>query len=845
MSGGVTFELGQKDLSPPTAEPLIRALSLHSRSTHVLLPGQGADAPVDGSFGEASVEGALPPILTVPIDAIPVLQFEMRPNVPDGTTVLGTPISSLLAATDWVRRGERFYRYQLQNVTLTPQGGGASVQPGDTPVVWWDRAAHPASADDSDVQLALLDWIPDPTPVAALRTETRDEQITNRWGTICDDVAPATGVLWTFIGQPVGRQTNGWALQGLPFPDKPGQVRSSPPDRVMKVTEVWRTGTLLDAFLDVAPGEVLGMAGKAARYLKAPKTGNPIAPVVTDNDFVNQLLAETPLPELDRLQDSVRLDVGSDVVEIRGLVTTYPEEGYVVVRCIDANGQAIKDFQVLDGMSHPLPDHWVRDPWKPIVASLTSFIGDDYPAFFNITDVPEGTAAVHIGMIYARLGLQAEQQSLWGLVAVEMVTAAEVARRDWDENAQKTQKTVIDGALGADQSNRALLFPDTTYTVSVDYAVTTANADDKGILDPSTVSTAQGPSQVFHFQTDKGPPTRLDARVIATSPADGEECFFTSDPVRIVFSSGETRKLYSAYGKTLHAVVRSASGKHPSSTDGLADGIFLLNRATVIPTLAMSPFEHAARDVVDALPCVDLTVDNSRHEVVTVPLTLTASTGYTFDIEAWDSSASSPGPLGSSPYPLFRRSFRTSRYASAAAMAADILAHGTRHRYLADSAGLTSLGPAVVPDIAFEAALRGSGWGDFGRLTIPRTTVIWTGSAGVPSQPVAVFIESVESCWRERQVPVLPDVPMNGVVAYTYGAQSWLSVQDLGGTVARFVHSSSGTRTLAILKPSVAGQETVLGLQRTPHPMFEGAGPPPLAAHMVDALLHAPWEVVA
>jgi hypothetical protein len=42
----------------------------------------------------------------VPIDAIPVLQFEMRPETEAACTFFAQNVPSLLSGTDWVRRGE-------------------------------------------------------------------------------------------------------------------------------------------------------------------------------------------------------------------------------------------------------------------------------------------------------------------------------------------------------------------------------------------------------------------------------------------------------------------------------------------------------------------------------------------------------------------------------------------------------------------------------------------------------------------------------------------------------------------------------------------------------------------
>ena len=122
VSGCVKLELGSKPPKLPPAEPMVRALSLHSRSP-ALVKGTAGNRPVDGSLGDAAHrrkaddpwQGKVP---VVPIDAIPVLQFEMRPAVDPGCKFLGQKIDPKLPANGWVRRGERYYRYTLKTMTL-------------------------------------------------------------------------------------------------------------------------------------------------------------------------------------------------------------------------------------------------------------------------------------------------------------------------------------------------------------------------------------------------------------------------------------------------------------------------------------------------------------------------------------------------------------------------------------------------------------------------------------------------------------------------------------------------------------------------------------------------------
>jgi hypothetical protein len=835
VRGGVTFELGDENLQLPQPDDLIRALSLHSRSTTQLLPGQAADAQVDGSLGEALPNGAAPNF-TVPIDAIPVLQFEMRAHVRPDVELLGTPVHSLLPPTEWVRRGPRLYRYEVTGFSLACDKPGAAVQSGDAPIVWWDRSGNPSFSDDSSVQLALLDWIPDATPAAALRTDSRDKQIVDRWGTACAEAAPETGVLWSFLACGQGPSESGWTLTGLPYPDDPGKVRSQPAPLVMKVSEPWRTGQLTDGFLQVLPAivEIFGAGG--ARYLLAPKTGPDLRKCVEGNPFVDAVCERHPPADIRGLADAVRLDAG-EMRQFRALTVADPEAGKLILRILDAGGGVMSEESP---SASPMPARW-KDPAKPwwgVVQPLLNAAADMRRFFFD-AELPEGAAFIEIGFSYANEQARQEPRRSWGLLACEAVTTAEIARKDWDEDRQRDKRKVIEGALTGDQSNRALLHPDAVYTVNIDYEVTAATADDNG-QPMAPIKTFPG-HQTFCFKTDVSPPERLESRIMATAPAEAEEGFFYKDLVRLVFSGGEVRKLYAAYGYGLFAVVKAASGRHPPSVDRFGAGVFSLAGPAVaavpIATLAMSPFEDSLRDALADMPCVDAANDASRHELVTIQIPLEPSTGYVLDLEARIDDT----PPAPTPYPMFRRSFRTSRYADAAALAADLATREAKHRFLANVAALTSLPAGTTPDAGFEAALRAAGWGEFRRAGEPRTTVIWTGGAGGLAQPVAILIESAEATWRRRRVPVKR--VDNGVTSYVYDMQTWLDIVEAGGqpSVSRIVQASDGARTLAMLGPNARGKRVVLQLRRTQHPVYEGGGGASVAT-LADIQLIAPWE---
>jgi hypothetical protein len=205
---------------------------------------------------------------------------------------------------------------------------------------------------------------------------------------------------------------------------------------------------------------------------------------------------------------------------------------------------------------------------------------------------------------------------------------------------------------------------------------------------------------------------------------------------------------------------------------------------------------------------------------------------------------------------MFRRHFSTSRYASAAALAADVAQAPVYQRRVADAGFLAALavrnpGSPVLQlsDPEFEAVLRALQWGDLGRQQAARVTVIR--QDGAPplsvSTPVAVLLETPEPVWRWRSVPEQV-TDKHGTRRYQLKSQAWLDMIETpvdGTRVRRFIHSSSGDRTLVILQPlpSGTGGTLSLALRRAHHPLFEGGSAPALASLCTISLAAmAPWE---
>ncbi|PEC65014.1 hypothetical protein [Bacillus toyonensis] len=870
VDGCVTLQLGSEP-SKPKAEPLVRALSLHSRSLQVLLQGSGVDRPVDGCLGEAASDGGghLP---VVPIDAIPVLQMEMRPNVVSGCKFFNETILSpnLPMPDGWVRRGKRFYRYIVKSIQLDGIDADRNplnpvVEEGDTPTVWWDRSSN--SDDDTDVQLALLNWIPDPTPAAAERNTSLDKRICSRWGDVCAEVAAPASVLWTFLQSAAGRSMAGWKLQGLAWPDALGTFRSSQPDVRLQVTEPWRSGnTLADALVKVTPAYVFPMERHPGRFLVAPTTGLELKPIVPDDLQLSNLIQALQLKKFDGLADAIRLK-GSGLRAVRLLLYVnhaLTEVGVLVVRALDAAGEKIIDHEI--DLRHAnwiqyvddLPKKWndPTGPWKSLTEWVSGWLfRKNEPHLVLVeADLPEGTAQIEVGL---KADYQTEgEDPKWALLIIEGTPEAEMQRYRFDNETRNQQINIVNGALGTDPGKVALLRPNATYSVSITYDVEVANDDGHGSPIKDDTLTEVEKSQRFSFKTDNNPPKRLDPWILATDPGPDQNLFFYGDLLRVVFATNATRKLFEAYKRKLFAVVKAASGRDPQKEKGKFDGSKVKLGTSVIKPVGitpvvMTPFESALRKALPKLQngvesCIDSSQQTNWHEVVTLKMKLEPLTNYILDLEAHPT-------FGHSSYPLFRRNFSTSRYENLMAFAADLNQTLVVHRRVANAAPITglaakSLGTMTlqIHDQDFEDALREVRWGDLALPRKPRLTVIWQDGVGsMPPQPIGMLIETTESLWRWRDVPQEVN-DENGNYQYQLQPQPWLDVFETpidGPVVSRLVFSTGGCRTLIIFNSTARGGTLSLSLRRYHHMLFEGNNSVETAALQVVSLAKAPWEV--
>jgi hypothetical protein len=289
IEGCVDFTL--EDNSPPgiVIAALVDGVTLVSRSP-ALVHGTASDDPVDAGIGDAKQGSAQPAeadMPHVPIDAIPVVMFS-APPMESGVKFLGTDIGGSSGGHE-VQRSTDKITYTLTKVELN-----GPVSAGPTPATWW--TLRPPTEPNESAQLALLSWIPNPTPKALQASDELTETVENRWGTVCDQAAPPTPVLWTFRFEPLGPSTPGWSLHGEAWPDPPATVRSAATPTVLGVHERWRCGDpMVDPFRGILPAEVVGALVACPR---GTRVVGPIGPLTPRLRSAGELAMGTKLADI-------------------------------------------------------------------------------------------------------------------------------------------------------------------------------------------------------------------------------------------------------------------------------------------------------------------------------------------------------------------------------------------------------------------------------------------------------------------------------------------------------------------------------------------------------------------
>ena len=504
------------------------------------------------------------------------------------------------------------------------------------------------------------------------------------------------------------------------------------------------------------------------------------------------------------------------------------------------------------------PSTWTdpAGPWSFFVRILeeqAALGGRDYVPV--IVEVKGSAAADRVQIGYlpaARQILGEDTYRPYFVAAIELLRLSEVTRHDYDTTEQTKKQGVLNAALGLDSADNALLQPNQDYQVRITWDGSRERRQDgKPPADQKTVTNQQ---QSFWFHTDSKPPARLDPWVMVALPGEGEQHYFASESIKVVFATNNVGTLYDTYGKKLQARLRPSNFRPVPST-ATTPHPYPLNPATLKPVKGtiLSPWEGAVRDLAaGSLPCIDTSGSTIRHSMITIPIPLDLDTDYVLDIEMLDKAAADGttgilvwrGSFTTGDFPTldeFAKSFRISRISQRGVHSADI-------------GKLQAIGPqfaAKNPEGAeFDTALITAGLDAQPLPKSPRMIIFWDATLPDP-QPAAILIDSSEPMWRNRPIPTkMTDPGPAAAQRYDLDPQPWLSLdQQAGGDpiVDHIVAAPGGQRALITLKPNSRGKHIKLGLRRIAHlePYLDGPGAIDQFSNILDlSLAAAPWEEV-
>ena len=945
------FSIGTES-NPQPPPPLISRLYLQSYAP-VIPSGQGGTRPIDASLGNGietltapngsstifpNPAPALDPskLVVVPIDTVPVLQFEYAADASGITSTFtgSVPQCPMLPTSVGGASvnlgGGRTAVYALRSISIsaTTVGGGNPVNPplppgeGPVPVVW--RKNTPANNTTATrVDLALFSRDPNIASRALERSTTLNNQLTSIWSGLCDPIAPPACVLWTFCEQPIDYPQTTWNLNGIAVPDPPGTTRTSPVPTEMQVT----APTLLNASALMAsmgplfggnafqPARVIGIPGNLKRTgcfrgLELPEIistrfGNPGSNVALNvpEPILTSPAATARLANLESRWRWVQLHVGPstqvslymaidprlarfsfnafgdtsglenfnnafdinldlDLVKaanqvtpvnpiVQGSGSASPEiivrRSDIVIRERDAAGTLLRE-STLESLNPNLvigtiglPALWIdpQGPWRKEIAPLHNYFDAGLQTlakvFVQFTPLTN-TSIVEV----AEVGPVLPTRPSVVIGAVQACSQAEQDRSQLGQQVQISQVSTLEGYLDGG-TPVPLLIPNTQYTITVEYDVTTNETD-------GSQGHFNGTQQGFTFQTDSAPPPKLDPWVLSSTPANQEENFFYQDPVTIAFNDQEVIQLFAAYSEQLVMQLHAA--------DGLNDPSQSVSITATVSGLGPAGYDSLRNLIQQGLaPCVGATSAYQNGQF-TAQVNLRPLMAYTLDINMDPAPVVPPVPQGQQPVPvvpLYRTRFTTSKYASLADLANDIGTSRIQHAHL--DAGLSGLpiptggASTQVTDQAIESAFVAAGEQALPAAGSNTMTIFWIpGPGNGPYVPHCVLIDCTEPLWRWRQepslVPVDPSDPSFNIVKITPTAA--LEVIESGGTsVAGYLYSPSGTRTLVFFdtgfSPPPGGSTVTLQLHR---PASTAFSLPDTVATMIELQIgaHAPWE---
>jgi hypothetical protein len=841
VEGCVTIDAGTDPGEKPPAS-LVKGVTLVSRSS-VLLQGQGTDQPIDGALGKAVPDaGNTGSVLVdkdipvVSIDAIIAIDMVATPDIDNAQSFTDkipvapdTPAGHFMDAGD----GKTRIRYSVASIELDKPMMDTILP---RPASWWAQE-NDKNKGENGISLALLSWIPDPTPHAVQQSEELTKNLEHKWGTTCNASAPATSVFWTFNQKPLGYSSKGWKLKGALWPDPPHTVRTTKPSGVVYVYEpcgpdlpyqnqyrsivtgttlehakvIGATGVLPSVAAEYRLGRVLQLPVEHALQRSTGTRPSPAEPVPAD------LLAFLKTEETERVMIECQPLAGGSIL----LAVDKKSVGMqnIFFRAMDAKGSVTEEARASDytvvavNSMADLPLHW-KDPSGPWAQDaglvMTYFAQADTRHLYSlylIIYLPKTKPAKFSIIARPQTNLPGRKAVL--LCALELMEAAEVARESFDQQTQTSKQEILTSALEGD-TKRALLCPGTDYRLRVSYNY--EKWRDNKLVDKSEHPLVAD----YRFRTDAAAPARIDPWILGTTPQKDMKLHFADDAVQIYFNDDSVFQLYEAYGHELYVKLRKNNGNHPRPPAGDAMKLVTpgVNKGKggmhQIPGVIKPPFSHALEEVAATLPCIPSGGNYEAHPVWISPIDLERNTGYTLEVMSNGPSLQVPGEPAA---PLYKLSFTTSRYRSMEEFAGIV-----RDSYITPRLLKAALPPLdnVCSDGAMQDALIEAGLDALEPAADSRVILLWQPASG-GYEPAAVLIDTPEPLWRTRPYPVLETLEDDGGKHMKHWVTAELpELEIVGGdsTAAAIVHNLSGTRTMIYLAAGAGGKNLSLLLQQ-------------------------------
>ncbi|MDB5203707.1 MAG: hypothetical protein JWQ27_3116 [Ferruginibacter sp.] len=490
----------------------------------------------------------------------------------------------------------------------------------------------------------------------------------------------------------------------------------------------------------------------------------------------------------------------------------------VYVEELSSSNQVLAQYKLADlvikNVINPntdFPADWLAVPWRqqilPVGTYLQSGFYNEYNRIlFELKPKNKNATRVRICTCNKELGIPVLYIS-----AIETLQLSEVQHEAHVTEMLTTEQETLSGYLN-DNTPVPLLKPNKTYNVVIDYTVTIETR--KKPTDAFTVKSTANETQTFAFKTDNKAPLPLSPYVLGTIPVMDDQFHFFEDPLKVVFNDNAFIKMYQAYGKQLKAIIRGADGLP------MVQSPEIINTTEAIPASVKTPYREAIEALIAAgkLPCIGV-MNFPTHAVYNPPFILKPLMPYTFDI---DVEPKDPVALNSAEQPLFRRAFKTSRYANLEELVKELSTQALRHKALkANFAGLPAAVPGPEPsvhtltDIDLETALTNAGFAPDDAKEKTGITLCWANNSGDFS-PYALLIDASEPLWRSRmesvKKPVLNEQmneidPAFKIYENTLVDAMVLRKKSGQAIIKQFIRSTAGTKTL-ILFNSISWPES-------------------------------------